>query len=205
MPKSPLLGSQSSLSASPHLLGAALAGLLCFAGCSQDDASGGSKGAAGETGQGGSGHAAAGDSSSSAAGHGGEGPSSGGSEAGGTAGSTGAADAGGAPEMTAGGAAGAMAAGAAGAMAAGAAGTAGAGGTAPDYPHITSSQDVGVMTEEQFKALCDERGGTVEIMPHCGGFATAKGFSYDSGTQLLSEHTCQGANTCAGWNCAIPD
>jgi hypothetical protein len=197
MSKSPLLGSTSALSASPHLLGAALAGLLCFAGCSQKDASEGSKGAAGETGQSGSGHAAAGDTSSSAAGHGGEAPTSGGSEAGGSAGSTGATEAGGAPEMTAGGAAGAMAAGAAGA--------AGAGGAAPEYPHITSSQNVGVMTEDQFKALCDERGGTVEIMPHCGGFATAKGFSYDSGTELLSEHTCQGANTCAGWNCAIPD
>jgi hypothetical protein len=125
----------------------------------------------------------------------------GGSEAGGAAGSTGATDTGGAPETTAGGAAGATAAGAAGAAGAGA----GAGGSAPEYPHITSSQNVGVMTEEQFKALCDERGGTVEVMPHCGGFATAKGFSYDSGTQLLSEHTCQGANTCAGWNCAIPD
>jgi hypothetical protein len=61
------------------------------------------------------------------------------------------------------------------------------------------------MTEDEFEALCDQRGGTVEVMPHCGGFATAKGFSYDSTTQLLSEHTCQGANTCAGWNCAIPD
>lgn len=74
-----------------------------------------------------------------------------------------------------------------------------------ELPHITSSENVGVMTVEQFKVLCDERGGTVEVMPHCGGFATAKGFSYDSTTQLLSEHTCHGSNTCAGWNCAIPD
>jgi len=42
-------------------------------------------------------------------------------------------------------------------------------------------------------------------MPHCGGFATAKGFSYDNGTMLLSEHTCHGANTCGGWNCVIAD
>lgn len=86
---------------------------------------------------------------------------------------------------------------------AGAAG--GAGAPATDYPHITSSKDVGPMTVEQFTALCDERSGTVEVMPHCGGFATAKGFSYDSTTQLLSEHTCKGANTCAGWNCVVPD
>ena len=71
--------------------------------------------------------------------------------------------------------------------------------------HITSSKDVGVLTEAEFTALCDERGGTVEVMPHCGGFATAKGFSYDNATLLLSEHTCAGANTCGGWNCAITD
>jgi hypothetical protein len=61
------------------------------------------------------------------------------------------------------------------------------------------------MTEEDFTAKCDARAGTVEVMPHCGGFATAKGFSYDYTTQKLSEHTCKGANTCAGWNCAIVD
>jgi len=72
-------------------------------------------------------------------------------------------------------------------------------------PHITSSENVGVLTEAQFTALCDERGGSVEVMPHCGGFATAKGFSYDNGTLLLSEHTCAGANTCGGWNCAITE
>jgi len=72
-------------------------------------------------------------------------------------------------------------------------------------PHITSSEAVGVLSEADFKALCDARGGTVELMPHCGGFATAKGFSYDNGTQLLSEHTCAGANTCGGWNCVLTD
>jgi hypothetical protein len=72
-------------------------------------------------------------------------------------------------------------------------------------PEITSSEIVAAMTVEDFTARCDARGGTVEVMPHCGGFATAKGFSYDSTTQELSEHTCMGANTCAGWNCAIVD
>lgn len=70
---------------------------------------------------------------------------------------------------------------------------------------ITSSQKVTDMSLEKFTAACDERGGTVEVMPHCGGFASAKGFSYDVGAQELSEHTCKGANTCGGWNCAIPD
>ena len=81
----------------------------------------------------------------------------------------------------------------------------GAGGAAPELPHITSSEAAGVLTEEDFRALCDARGGTVEVMPHCGGFASAKGFSYDNGTKLLSEHTCAGANTCGGWNCVLVD
>ena len=72
-------------------------------------------------------------------------------------------------------------------------------------PEITSSEIIAAMTVEDFTARCDARGGTVEVMPHCGGFATAKGFSYDSTTEELSEHTCMGANTCAGWNCAIVD
>lgn len=76
---------------------------------------------------------------------------------------------------------------------------------ATEPAHITSSKNVGVMTEAQFTAQCDERGGTVEVMPHCGGFATGKGFSYDSTTEELSEHTCRGANTCAGWNCVVPE
>jgi hypothetical protein len=69
---------------------------------------------------------------------------------------------------------------------------------------ITSSEHVENLTEEQFTEKCDARGGSVEVMPHCGGFATAKGFSYDSSTNELSEHSCKGANTCVGWNCAIP-
>jgi hypothetical protein len=188
--------------ANPHLLGAALAGLLCLAGCSIKDAAepSGSPNAAGETNQaagaGGTETAGthAGGSVSSGGDSGGDASSAGGVAAGGVA-AGGAADGAGAP-----GASGSTAGGAAGASGAG-----GAGGAAPELPHITSSENVGVMTEEQFKALCDARGGTVEVMPHCGGFATAKGFSYDSTTELLSEHTCHGANTCTGWNCAIPD
>lgn len=68
-------------------------------------------------------------------------------------------------------------------------------------PHITSSESVGVLTAEDFQAMCDERGGTVEVLAHCGGLATAAGFSYDNADLTLSEHTCAGANTCGGWNC----
>ncbi|MEO8916738.1 MAG: hypothetical protein ABI488_04885 [Polyangiaceae bacterium] len=68
---------------------------------------------------------------------------------------------------------------------------------------ITSSQKVDTLDEAGFTQLCDARGGMVEVMPHCGGFASAKGFSYDLATSELSEHSCKGANTCGGWNCVV--
>ena len=195
----PLTESISATScASQRLLGTALAGLLCFAtaGCSttQDTQGSGAAGAAGLA-----------DAAGAA-----------GQAAGGTAGAAGATtgDAGRGTDAAAGAATAgsADAAGAAGtggtvetAGTAGVVDSAGAGGAPAEFPHITSSKNVGVLTVEEFTALCDKRGGTVEVMPHCGGFATAKGFSYDATTQLLSEHTCMGANTCAGWNCAIVD
>jgi hypothetical protein len=78
--------------------------------------------------------------------------------------------------------------------------------TDPSAPGVITSQEiVEGMTEADFTEKCDARGGTVEVMPHCGGFATAKGFSYDQTTNELAEHTCRSANTCGGWNCAIPD
>jgi hypothetical protein len=76
--------------------------------------------------------------------------------------------------------------------------------TDPVRPEITSSKEVPGLDAAGFKALCDERGGTVEVMAHCGGLASARGFAYDTTTQVLSEHTCKGANTCAGWNCVTP-
>jgi hypothetical protein len=78
-------------------------------------------------------------------------------------------------------------------------------GPGPGDPMITSSSTVEGLTAEGFKALCDARNGTVEELSHCSGLATAAGFSYDIDTQLLSEHTCKGANTCAGWNCVTDD
>jgi hypothetical protein len=191
-------------SASPRLLGAALAGLLCFGTthCSTAQPGAGS-GAAGTAGAGRPSvvdtASSAGQAATSEAGgaDGSVDSATGGNEAGGSDETGGSNETGGTATTPVGGA-GSM-------LEAGAPSSTGAGGAAPEPPHITSSQSVGVLTEDDFKALCDERGGSVEVMPHCGGFATAQGFSYDSTTELLSEHTCMGANTCAGWNCVIPD
>ena len=71
----------------------------------------------------------------------------------------------------------------------------------PAKGKITSTETVGVLTEEQFKAMCDEAGGRVEALAHCGGLATGPGFAYDNTDGTLSRHTCAGANTCGGWNC----
>jgi hypothetical protein len=199
-------GTASPLCASSRLVSAALAGLLCLAGCSKQDADG-AAGAAGKSDQTGTGgNPAGGSSSQESAGAAGTEASppeglagQGGVSAGGEGGTQ---DAGGTTVIPIGGEGGIATAGSS--SDAGTAGSGGAAGAPPEYPHIVSSENVGVMTEEQFTALCTERGGIVEVMPHCGGFATAKGFSYDSTTQLLSEHTCAGANTCAGWNCVIP-
>ncbi len=67
--------------------------------------------------------------------------------------------------------------------------------------HITATSQVGELSASDFQTLCDARDGRVEVMAHCGGLASAAGFSYDIDTQTMAEHTCKGANTCAGWNC----
>lgn len=69
-------------------------------------------------------------------------------------------------------------------------------------PHLTSSQAM-ELDAAGFESMCDERSGRVEVIPHCGGLNTCKGFSFDLTTGLLSEHTCRGAATCTGWNCVI--
>jgi hypothetical protein len=73
---------------------------------------------------------------------------------------------------------------------------------APDAGTITSTK-IQVMTEAEFQTECSSRGGTFEIMPHCGGYNSCMGMSYDTGTQTLTEHTCRGLNTCAGYSCVI--
>ena len=59
-------------------------------------------------------------------------------------------------------------------------------------------------TLESFTALCDRAGGYVEVHPHCGGANSCKGFSYDEGVHVWTEHTCAGLNTCNGFSCVIP-
>jgi hypothetical protein len=76
---------------------------------------------------------------------------------------------------------------------------AGAGG------EITSSVVDPDMTQEAFAAACDEEDGTLELHAHCGGENSCKGFSYDTDTDVLTEHTCKGLNTCAGYSCVVPE
>lgn len=74
---------------------------------------------------------------------------------------------------------------------------------APDRV-ITYSDAATDVTVESFTALCATRGGHVEVAPHCGGFNTCAGFSYDQTQQTYTEHTCAGLNTCTGYSCVIP-
>jgi hypothetical protein len=170
---SPQHKSNVELSCEPRLLAAALAGLLSLTACSTTDANPSNSGAAKSTG--------------GAASSGGAASTTGGASSGGASSSGGATSSGGAST---------------GGVASSGGGTsfAGGGGVAA-VPEITSSKQVLGLDAAGFKALCDARGGTVEVMAHCGGLATARGFSYDTGNSMLSEHTCKGANTCAGWNC----
>lgn len=69
---------------------------------------------------------------------------------------------------------------------------------------ITATTRIVDMTLEQFTKDCDARGGTVEIHAHCGGENSCRGMSYDTDTKVLTEHTCKGMNTCAGYSCVVP-
>lgn len=69
---------------------------------------------------------------------------------------------------------------------------------------VTKSVVDATMTLEIFTKMCDARGGKLELHSHCGGNNTCKGFSYDTGTKTLTEHSCKGWNTCAGYSCVIP-
>jgi hypothetical protein len=71
--------------------------------------------------------------------------------------------------------------------------------------HITSSDAAFGITLEIFTAMCDRAGGWVEIHPHCGGANSCRGFSYDEGVHVFTEHTCAGLNTCNGFSCVLPD
>jgi len=70
---------------------------------------------------------------------------------------------------------------------------------------VTASRLEPGMTLEKFTAECDAQGGAIELHAHCGGMNTCAGFSYDTGTQLLIEHTCRQLNTCSGYSCVVPE
>jgi len=70
---------------------------------------------------------------------------------------------------------------------------------------VTSSEVVTSLTLEDFTSQCDAQHGVVEIEPHCGGSNNCRGFTYDTGTQLLTQHTCRATNACAGYSCIICD
>jgi len=69
-------------------------------------------------------------------------------------------------------------------------------------PEVTSSK-VQAMTQAQFTSECEARNGVFEIEPHCGGLNHCRGLSYDTGIQVLTEHTCRATNTCAGFSCIV--
>lgn len=72
-----------------------------------------------------------------------------------------------------------------------------------DKPAITKTESVADLSLDAFTADCNARSGTVEVHPHCGGVNNCRGFSYDSDTDTLTEHTCKGANTCTGFSCVV--
>jgi hypothetical protein len=90
------------------------------------------------------------------------------------------------------------------------------GATIPDAPIPATGCDAGVLpnpsvtattagalTQAELQAKCDAQQGIFELQPHCGGSNSCRGFSYDSETQVLSEHTCRGMNSCGGFSCVV--
>jgi hypothetical protein len=70
---------------------------------------------------------------------------------------------------------------------------------------VTSSKIIPDLTLEEFTEMCGEAGGVVETHATCHGAVTGPGFSYDSDTDVFTEHTCAGYNTCTGFSCVIDD
>ena len=77
------------------------------------------------------------------------------------------------------------------------------GGVSPS-PAVTSSSVV-ALSQQDFANQCSAANGVFEIQPHCGGLNNCRGMSYDTGTQTLTQHTCRGTNTCAGYSCVVCD
>jgi hypothetical protein len=84
----------------------------------------------------------------------------------------------------------------------GGAGEGGQGG-GPPIVGVLTSKVIPDLTLEEFTEMCDDEVGVVETHAHCGGAVTGPGFSYDSDTDVFTEHTCAGYNTCTGFSCVI--
>ena len=72
--------------------------------------------------------------------------------------------------------------------------------TATD-PKVTSKKNVPDMTFALFAEQCKGRSGLVETHAACGGSGSCKGMSFNKYSKDLIEHTCKGANSCAGISC----
>jgi len=69
-------------------------------------------------------------------------------------------------------------------------------------PQVTSTV-VGALSQDEFASRCAALNGIFEIQPLCGGSNSCRGMSYDSGSQTLTEHSCQATNTCSGYSCVV--
>jgi hypothetical protein len=61
----------------------------------------------------------------------------------------------------------------------------------------------GVKTRAQLEALCDQKGGYIQMHASCSGANMCRGFSYGDWDEEaeLQEHTCASANGCVGLSC----
>jgi hypothetical protein len=80
-------------------------------------------------------------------------------------------------------------------------GEAGAPAADPDVYDNVLSEGVPISAEE-FQALCDERDGWSYTLAACAGAALCKGLSLTG--DVLTDHSCKGVNSCAGFGCVVP-
>lgn len=76
----------------------------------------------------------------------------------------------------------------------------GAAGAGSEIYNQIVSQDAGNLTMEQFRELCEARGGYTYVNAACATSAMCKGLSLHDG--ILWEHSCRGQNaSCSGIGC----
>jgi hypothetical protein len=80
------------------------------------------------------------------------------------------------------------------------AGAAGEAATGSDVYDNVISEGVPISNEE-FKALCDERNGWSYLTAACAGAALCKGLSLMG--DVLTDHSCKGINSCMGISCVV--